>query len=150
MHLPPAASWTVDNARWQGRVLAALGVAGALVALFFCFSQPWGVYSILVAVACGLCTAGAALGLFHAANGQLRWDGERWQWRDKQDHAVIELVCVLDLQRLLLVRIACEQGPSLWLWLHSPAMDGRWLALRRAVVGSPKGPYRRQQSSLPE
>jgi hypothetical protein len=149
MVLPPAAAWKVDSARWQRRVLAALGLLGALVSLFFCLGQRWGTSSLLVLL-WGLCTAIAVMGLRKGATGHLRWDGERWHWSDTQDHAVTRLVCVIDLQRLLLLRVDCEQGPSRWLWLQSPTMDAPWRALRRAVVASQNALRRPQPRSLPE
>lgn len=150
MFLPPAAAWTVDSARWQRRVLVALGLAGALPSLFFCLNQRWGAHSLAVLLWLGLCTVGASWRFQKAANGQLRWDGERWHWSDSQDYAVTKFDCVVDLQRFLLLRIVCDQGPQLWLWLYSPAMDGRWLALRRAVMAAQQGGYRPQTGSLPE
>jgi hypothetical protein len=150
MYLPPAAAWKVNSARWQRRVLAALGLLGALVGSFFVFSQHWAPSSWLVLVVLAACSAGASMGLYKAAEGQLRWDGERWHWSDGQDHGVTRLSCVIDLQRCLLLRIDCEQARILWLWLYSPAMDARWLALRRAVVASPKANSPTRAGSLPE
>jgi len=150
MHLPPAASWTAGRAPWRSIVLAALGLLGALVGLFFCLSQRWGISSWLVLLALCVSAAGALIGLHTGSAGQLRWDGERWHWSDADDYAVTRLACVLDLQRFLLLRIDCEQEPGLWLWLQSPSMDARWLALRRAVVASGQALPRLQSASLPE
>lgn len=150
MFLPPAAAWTVDSAPWQQRALAAVGLLGALAGLFFCLSQGWGSSSFLLAALLGICTAAAGLSLSGAAHGQLRWDGERWHWSSADEQAVSQLECVLDLQRFMLLRIACESGLSLWLWLYSPAMDARWLALRRAVVASQQRALLAPGDSLPK
>ncbi|RFO95526.1 hypothetical protein DIC66_18045 [Rhodoferax lacus] len=150
MHLPPAASWNVGRAPWQRGVQASLGLLGAVAGLYFCFSQRWGVSSWLVLGALCASAASAAMSLFNRPAGQLRWDGERWHWSDADDYAVTRLACVLDLQRFLLLRIDCEQGRGLWLWLQSPSMDARWLALRRAVVASGQAMPRSQSASLPE
>ena len=64
-----------------------------------------------------------------------------------------QLVCVLDLQRCLLLRLDVEAGVRRWLWLESAHLDAGWLALRRAVAASrqglPHGIPRTEQSSLP-
>jgi hypothetical protein len=104
-------------------------------------------FALLVILA--LCTAQAAIDLSEAVNGRLRWDGERFHWSDAQDHAVTRLQCALDLQRVLLLRITCEAGPRMWLWLYSPAMDGRWRAVRRAVVCAEQNPQLHASDSLP-
>jgi hypothetical protein len=64
--------------------------------------------------------------------------------------AITRLLCVLDLQRLMLVRVVCEPAAVRWLWLESPLMDARWLALRRAVVAAPRALQAQQNHSLPE
>ena len=149
MHLPPAAAWKVDSARWQRRMLCALGLAGALVSAFFCLNQRWGVSTVVLLAALAACSALATAGLWWPMQGHLRWDGEHWHWSDEEDRVVTHLSCVVDLQRFMLLRIACAQAPSLWLWLESPAMDARWLALRRAIVASPQAMTRVWPGSLP-
>jgi toxin CptA len=148
MHLPPAASWAVGSAPWQRGLLAALGLLGLGTVGYFCLQQPWGASSLFLVVVLCACCAGAAMGLYRAPTGQLRWDGERWHWTGAPDHAVTHLACVLDLQRCLLLRVHCTQGPVFWLWLQSHAMDARWLALRRAVVGSSQAIPRPQTGPL--
>lgn len=150
MHLPPAAAWPVDSARWLGRALGALALAAALANLYFGLRLGWGASSIGLMTVSAVCTAGAAMGLSTATKGQLRWDGERWYWSDGQDHAVIRLACAVDLQHFLLLHIALERGAGRWLCLHSPAMDGHWLALRRAVVAAQQSRYQASARSLPE
>ncbi len=136
MHRPPAASWKAGPTQWQRRLLFCL-IGLALIALLgFGSGQGWGASSLVLALSLLGCSAAAAWGLRGAPNGQLRWDGEHWHWSGAADCAVTELFCALDLQRVLLLHIACEQGPKQWLWLQSSHMDAGWLALRRAVVSS--------------
>ncbi len=153
MVLPPAASWKTGPSRWQRALLAALVVLVALNSAFFCLSQRWGLSSLLLLLVLAACTAAALVGLWRPQRGQLRWDGAHWHWSDPQDHAVNQLVCVLDLQRCLLLRIGSEAGVRRWLWLESSRMDAGWLALRRAVAASRHGLThsnpRTEQSSLP-
>ena len=149
MHLPPAASWMVGQSQGQRHLLAALVLLGALATLFFCYSQSWGASSLLVLLVLAGCSVAAVAGFGRSAQGLLRWDGERWHWPDPAGRAVADVVCVLDLQRLMLLRLDFDRRPCLWLWLQSPEMDGRWLAMRRAVVASPQAKTRAMQSSLP-
>jgi hypothetical protein len=150
MYLPPAAAWTVDGARWPRRVLGGLGLLAALACLDFGHLQGWGGPFFLLLVMLGVCVLAAALGLRRSAAGHLRWDGAQWHWADGQDHAVTQLVCAIDLQRYLLLRIDCEPGTRRWLWLQSPTMDARWLALRRAVVASQRASAQAHGASLPQ
>jgi toxin CptA len=149
MVLPPAAAWIAGGAQWQRYLLLALCLLGTLVVTFFCLSQRWGPSCVLLLGLLLVSVTAAAVGLRRTASGQLRWDGEHWHWSGDRDYALSHLVCVIDLQRFLLLRIECSQGPSLWLWLQSPAMDVRWLALRRAVVAGPNTVRRVRVHSLP-
>jgi hypothetical protein len=153
MHLPPAAAWKVGPSKWQRASVVCLVLLVSGGSAFFCLSQRWGASSVLLLLALAACSATAVASLFGSARGHLRWDGARWQWSDPQDHTVTQLVCVLDLQRCLLVYVDGAAGKRLWLWLESPTMDAAWLALRRAVVASRPGLSRSnprtQPSSLP-
>ena len=110
MHLPPAAAWTAGASQWQRALLAALALLAACASAFFCLNQRWGVSSIVLLMVLAVCTAVAMAVLWRPARGQLRWDGAQWHWSDPEDHAVRQLVCVLDLQRCLLVRLDCQAG----------------------------------------
>jgi hypothetical protein len=123
-------------APWQRRLLGALVLLGLLVSLGFGFGQGWGLTTLLLFLALLGCSAVAMLGLLGSATGQLRWDGEQWHWSGQYDAAVTDIRCILDLQRVLLLHIRCEQGARHWLWLESGAMDAGWLAVRRAVVAA--------------
>jgi len=146
MYLPPAAAWDVGPAQWQRRALLALVSLGLLANAYFCYSQRWSITSVFLLLLNAACAGLAAMGLRQGPRGKLRWDGGHWYWFAEQDHAVVQLACVMDLQRCLLLRVACEPGPGLWLWLESPRMSEPWLALRRAVVASRNLPL----VSLPE
>jgi hypothetical protein len=140
MHLPPAAAWTAGAmGRWR-RVVATLGLLGLLVLTGFGNSQGWGASTAWLSLTLVVCTAVSYLGLRRPATGQLRWDGEQWHWFGLAEHAVTQIGCAIDLQRLMLLWIRCDQGTVLWLWLENGTMDAQWLAFRRAVVASKTAP----------
>lgn len=139
MHRAPSVSWNVGPAAWRFYSLALLMVCGGLVVTLFLFVQPWGIRAaalLLVFLGSALC---AAMAQRKAHAGVLRWDGEHWYWTGFEDQLVSHATCVLDLQRLVLLRIQGSTGKVHWLWLQSLAMDSRWLALRRAVVSDQAG-----------
>jgi len=139
MHRAPAVSWEVRPTRLLGRALVVLGVSGALVIGAFLTMQPWNgrVVMLLLALLGG--TLFAALVHGKAQFGTLQWDGEQWHWSALQHQAIRQLTCVLDLQHVLLLRIRDASGKTHWLWLHTDAINARWLALRRAIVSSVAG-----------
>jgi toxin CptA len=137
MHRPPAATWRAMSAGLAPQAavaLAALLCAATLLAGYF--MQAWGATALCLLLLLVICTLAAFRGLGRMPSGQLRWDGEHWHWADGQHHAVSALVCVLDLQSCMLLRIQCEKRQGLWLWLESCDQGAaQWGALRRAVVG---------------
>ena len=149
MHRPPACAWKAGVAQWQRRLLAFLVGLGLLDLLGFGLRQGWGPVTLLLFVILLVCGAAAVYGLRGNAIGQLRWDGENWHWSGQGDSAVTEISCVMDLQRLLLLRIRCDHGSSHWLWLESRTMDSGWRALRRAVVASKDIDGSAKSNSLP-
>jgi toxin CptA len=149
MYGPPAAAWQAGEVQWLRRLLAALIGLAVLAVCFYSSSQGFGGATILLWALLLGSVATAVLGLNQRVKGQLRWDGEHWHWSGLQEHTVTDINCVLDLQRLLLLRIHCDQGPRLWLWLESSSMDAAWLALRRAVVASQAVPEPGPRNSLP-
>ena len=45
----------------------------------------------------------------------------------------VEPLAILDLQRVLLLRIEAEGAQVRWCWLHAGSDRPHWLALRRAL-----------------
>ena len=150
MYLPPAAAWDVGRTQWQRRALLALVALDLLVSAGFCYSQRWSSTTFFLLLLNAACAGFAATGLRRGPRGKLRWDGGHWYWSAEQDHAVLQLACVMDLQRCMLLRVACLPGANLWLWLESPSMSEPWLALRRAVVAGRDAPQAQSLHSLPE
>jgi hypothetical protein len=50
--------------------------------------------------------------------------------------ALTAMVCVLDLQVMMLMHLTCDEGDSYWLWLESSHKITQWKARRRAIVAS--------------
>jgi toxin CptA len=141
MHRPPAATWRVMSAGLLLRIsVVAAASLCAVTLLAGYFMQGWGATALCLLLLLVICTLAAFRGLGRMPSGQLRWDGELWHWADGQHHAVNALVCVLDLQSCMLLRIQCEKRQGLWLWLESHGQGAaQWGALRRAVVGGQPG-----------
>ncbi len=134
MHRPPAVSWDVGPARWQGRLLTALAFCAALDWTGFLVLQGWRTASFFLLLVVMASVLLAVLASRNTQVGQLRWDGEQWHWSGADDDAVRVLTCVLDLQHMMLLHIRCEQGARHWLWIEASAQHARWRAMRRAVV----------------
>jgi toxin CptA len=139
MHLPPAAAWTAGATRWQRGVVAILALLGLLIAYSFGAKQGWAASTAWLSLILVACTVFSTLGLRQPVTGQLRWDGEQWHWSGLAEHTVTKIRCVLDLQRLLLLQVHCDQGASLWLWMECSTRDAAWMAFRRALVSSRNG-----------
>jgi hypothetical protein len=135
MYRPPAISREIGPARCPVLVLIALALLGGLLCVVFWTKQtqvPAGICLGLTFLACTLLFLHA---LRKPVRGRLHWDGEWWHWSGQDEGAVTELVCVMDLQRCMLLRVRCCQM-TVWLWLEADAMDARWLAMRRAILAS--------------
>ena len=68
--------------------------------------------------------------------GQLQWEGATWWFASGSASQEVEPAVVLDLQRVLLLRIEAP-APSgdrpRWCWLEAGTDRPHWLALRRAL-----------------
>jgi hypothetical protein len=118
----------------QRRFVWALVLLSAMPVAAFLGTQAWGAASAVLLLVFLLAVGLAYTRLRRPVTGLLNWDGEQWYWTTQQVQAVSELACVLDLQRVLLLRVRCGSANPEWLWLESAAMGGSWLAMRRAVV----------------
>ena len=109
--------------------------------LLYGLYQPDSPYLLLAA---GVFVASSAVVLAVARQpvtnqATLRWDGERWHITDATDTEADELrkvLCLLDLQRWILLHVECNDGSRMWLWLKSPTMNGTWRAMRRAIAAA--------------
>ena len=142
MHNAPPVAYPLGRSHFQGRALAGFWLAGLLVTLGWWLVVPgfdWRIVSALAAVvAAGLA---AWLGWRNAPVGQLHWDGQVWRWESPGYQAgtpVLALSVVLDLQRILLIRLDNHDHASMWLWAQRAAFPERWLDLRRAVYSRRK------------
>jgi hypothetical protein len=137
MHNAPSVSYPLGRSRFQGGLLGGFWLAGSGVTLWWALAAPrldwrFGVAWVVV-VAAGIA---AWRGWCRAPRGQLRWDGQVWQWESAGYQAgtpVQALSVALDFQRVLLLRVENQDHVTLWLWAHRASMPERWLDLRRAV-----------------
>ena len=136
MHRPPAVLWDLGPSRWKRRALGGLILLAVLVWVGFLRMQGWGVSSAVLLATLLAGTLTAAIGRSGSAEGQLSWDGEQWHWLTDRDLLLQTMVCVLDLQVMMLLRVGVEGGKSHWFWLDSSDMNASWKALRRAIVAS--------------
>ena len=136
MHRPPAVAWLLVPSRWQGWALSALALIGALVWAGFLAKQGWGRASFLILVALLASALMALVTMQSTTKGLLSWDGEQWHWSGDPDSPLRSMSCVLDLQRVILLQVTCDQGKMHWLWLEAFDKPALWTALRRAIVVS--------------
>ncbi len=136
MHRPPAVLWDLGPSRWKRRALGGLILLAALVWLGFLRMQGWGVSSAVLLATLLAGTLTAAIGRSGSPGGQLSWDGEQWHWLTDRDLPLQTMVCMLDLQVMMLLRVGVEGGKSHWFWLDSSDMSASWKAVRRAIVAS--------------
>jgi len=124
-----------------GLLLIAIWIAGAAgVGLWFARVQASTGLRTLAAAAVVVAGGAAAVGWLRSAAGAagqqvLAWDGQYWtlggagQVPQRASNAFVHI----DLQALMLVRLAEPGGRMQWLWLERRRAPGRWLALRRAL-----------------
>ena len=110
--------------------------AGACCAGVVCYqfeSMGWRSAVLLASVV----VAGAAAGLAwrRACAGELHFDGQNWRLGGAGAGPVdaARLLPALDLQSLLLVRLAAPGQRPRWCWLERRSAPHHWLDLRRAV-----------------
>lgn len=68
-----------------------------------------------------------------AVTGQLQWDGASWWFVRPGASQEVEPAVILDLQRVLLLRIEAAGARVHWCWLEAGSDRSHWLALRRAL-----------------
>jgi hypothetical protein len=89
-----------------------------------------------------LVPAGLAL-VWHwrrAPIGRLSWDGQHWLWVSRAYPVGTPLSppqVLIDLQRVIVVRMSNPAGAALTLWLEAGQERQLWLDLRRAIHARP-------------
>jgi toxin CptA len=144
MHSAPSVSYPVGRSRGAARILIAAWALGACCAGVSCyfFDAP-GWRQVLLVLSVLFSGGAAALALRSDGVAELRFDGRHWTLAGAQaGRAVLaaRAAVALDLQSLLLIRLA-EPGRAVrWVWAEHSAMPERWRDLRRAVYSrAPSG-----------
>lgn len=137
MHSAPSVTYPVGRSRGAGRILIAAWALGACCAGVSCYlldGAGWRQALLVLSVLFSGVAAGLALRADGA--GELRFDGLGWSLAGADPgrgaHAARATVA-LDLQSLLLLRLAEPGRGARWVWAEQRAMPERWRDLRRAV-----------------
>ncbi|MFT4269322.1 MAG: hypothetical protein QM586_19230 [Xenophilus sp.] len=139
MRSAPAVSYPVGRSRFAAGLFLALWLGGAGGAgLWWLQAGGSGWRPALLAAALVLSALAAGTGWVRVPPGPLHWDGAHWSLGpDGEALRMAAAVVGLDLQRVLLVRLAAAGRAPRWLWLERAWAPGRWDALRRAVYCRP-------------
>ncbi len=133
MHSAPSVTYPVGRSRFLGGLLAVFVLTGVAAGVMVWQRTPLNGWQVFIVGAVTL-LAGLGAGFFWRTlpQGDLRWDGHRWEGPGAATRTAGVHVH-LDLQRHLLVRLqgAGDAGP--WLWLSAASRPERWDDLRRAV-----------------
>jgi hypothetical protein len=141
MYSAPSVSYPVERSRHAQRLLLAVWLCGAAVVMLAWTAAGvagWrgGVLLAGLAVAAVGVVAGQAPPYGGAgASAALVFDGQYWSLAGSAPLA--RAAVALDLQALLLIRLAEPLGKARWVWAERRAMPGRWLDLRRALHARP-------------
>jgi len=137
MHRAPAVSFSAGRSRWHLGCVGVLSVASLVTALAFVLNATnGGCRDAAVLGAALLAPLLAIRGWQKSPSGQLRWDGQQWHWSGFAERQACSLSLLVDLQRVVLVRLTGEDQPILWLWLEAAPGNIHWMPLRRAIVSS--------------
>ncbi len=137
MHRAPAVSFSVGRSRWHLGCVGLLCAASLITALVFVLNASiWDWRCVAVLGAALLAPILAVRGWQRSPSGQLRWDGQQWHWSGFATTQACRLSLLVDLQRVVLVRLSGEDHPSVWLWLEAAPGSIHWMPLRRAIVSS--------------
>lgn len=143
MHSAPSVNYPVGRSPLVARVLVAAWVAGACTVAGWRYQidrnvdmTDWRMWVLIAAL--GM----AALGVRRAirkqpSRGELRWDGQYWLLHADREQGGAIATVHLDLQMLMLVRVAPAEGPAQWLWMQRDLAPSQWRALRRALYSRP-------------
>lgn len=130
-------SYRLGRSRFLAGLLLALWSSGAaaivawgLAAAASDRGPAWGLACLLLA------GVWAAQGWRRLPQGQLSWDDQGWTWLSPAypgGSTVTEVQTVLDLQRLMLLRMRNPADARWLVWADVASDPGRWLDFRRAV-----------------
>jgi len=141
MHSAPSVNYPVGRSRNAQRLLFGLWAVGACCAAAACWrfdGVDWRQGVLMLSVAAtgafawtaGIRKAGAA--------ESLNFDGQHWSLREPfAGSGTARASVALDLQSLVLVRLAVPGRAQRWIWLEQQAMPERWRDVRRALYSRP-------------
>ncbi|WP_038208320.1 hypothetical protein [Xenophilus azovorans] len=142
MHSAPSVSYPVGRSRFAAGLFAALWLAGAACAGLWLHQNPADpARAAALATALALTALAAVHALGRVPPSPLAWDGAYWHLGT--DGAAMRMATAaagLDLQGVLLLRLAEPGQAPRWLWLERGWAPERWNALRRAVYCRPPSP----------
>ena len=134
MHGAPSVSFPVGRSRFAGHLLMIIWTAGAGCAGVVCYqSQSTGWRNAVLLAAVVVVGAAAGLAWQRERGGELHFDGQNWRFAGAGPVDAARLQPALDLQSLMLVRLAAPGQRPRWCWLECRSAPHRWLDLRRAV-----------------
>jgi toxin CptA len=135
MHSAPSVIYPVGRSRNAERLLFALwllGVCAVIVAAIQSAGIDWRDGMLLLCAI--IATVAAWTGVFRTSgSANLIFDGQCWSMSGGIELPAAQAAVMLDLQRLLLVRLRGTLGATRWIWVERDAMPGRWRDLRRAL-----------------
>jgi hypothetical protein len=153
MRNAPSVMYPVGRCAFYARLLAGLGLLGllGLAAGAWGARAPSGIMQFLAGGVLWLLWLGFVVWSWRRTPvGQLHWDAQSqgvvpeskpgaWRWRSEAHQEVdmlqrVELL--LDLQRLVLIRLRHPDGATSWVWAEKARDPARWDDLRRALVSN--------------
>lgn len=134
MHRAPAVSYPAGKSRWHLRAIVLLWSLGCLACFLILQSQVRIEWMVLTFACVSVAGMLSLVAWRNTVLGILRWDGERWQWSGFVDAGQCEVDVVVDLQKVMLIRVRNASAQRTWLWLSFEAATIQWMPLRRALV----------------
>ena len=134
MHSAPAVTYPVGRSHLHGGLLLATGLTSVLVGLAWRYlGNPdlWrqGLYALLA--------FGAGILALHVwrrtTDGELRWDGQTWNWSVGNGRVCGTVTVHVDLQFCMVLSLRADEGSCVWVWPERRRDPACWEALRRAV-----------------
>ena len=135
MHSAPSVIYPVGRSRNAGRLLLALWAVGVCTVLSASIQSTRVDWRVGVLLLCAIvATIAACVGIFRTeSRANLIFDGQSWSMSGGMEVPTAQAAVMLDLQRLLLVRVKEPLGAARWIWLDRNAMPHLWRDLRRAL-----------------
>lgn len=135
MHRAPPTGYPANQTQVALIPVSIVWALGLSVFVFWVGSNQ--VSATSAAVAGGLVLAAGVVALRSVAATSptlLQWDGKVWTWSPDGPGDAGEMLCVLDLQRMLLLRLRAGDGRPCWFWVIRSGPGVPWDSFRRAVV----------------